>query len=66
MPGWQARTSTGRLRGSWGPGWLPLVVVLVVQAGLSVRLVGADTAFEDEAAYLWAGHLEWSHWLHGR
>jgi 4-amino-4-deoxy-L-arabinose transferase-like glycosyltransferase len=32
---------------------------------LSVRLVGADTAFQDEAAYLWAGHLEWSHWLHG-
>jgi hypothetical protein len=32
---------------------------------LSVRLVRADTAFEDEATYLWAGHLEWSHWLHG-
>ena len=46
-------------------GWLPLVVVLVLQAGLSVRLVGADTAFQDEAEYLWAGHLEWSHWLHG-
>ena len=29
------------------------------------RLVGADTAFQDEAEYLWAGHLEWSHWLHG-
>jgi hypothetical protein len=44
--------------------WL-LVVVLVVQAGLSLRLVGADSAFQDEAAYLWAGHLEWSSWLHG-
>ncbi len=65
MPGWRARTGSGRLRGSWGPGWLPLVVVLVVQAGLSARLVGADTAFQDEAEYLWAGHLEWSHWLHG-
>ena len=40
-------------------------MVLVVQAGLSARLVGADTAFQDEAEYLWAGHLEWSHWLHG-
>ncbi len=41
------------------------MAVLVVQALLSLRLVGADTAFEDEAEYLWAGHLEWAHWLHG-
>jgi dolichyl-phosphate-mannose-protein mannosyltransferase len=47
------------------PRWLPLIAVLVVQAALSLRLVGADTAFEDEATYLWAGHLEWAHWLHG-
>ena len=45
-------------------GW-PLVAILVVQALLSLRLVWADTAFEDEAAYLWAGHLEWAHLLHG-
>ena len=44
---------------------MPLLAVLVVQALLSVRLLGADTAFMDEAAYLWAGHLEWAHWLHG-
>jgi hypothetical protein len=49
----------GRL---WG-GWL-LLVVLAVQTVLSLRLVRADTAFEDEATYLWAGHLEWAHWLH--
>ena len=48
---------------AWG-GWL-LLVVLAVQAVLSVRLVGTDTAFVDEATYLWAGHLEWAHWLHG-
>jgi hypothetical protein len=42
-----------------------LLAVLLVQALLSLRLVGADTAFMDEAAYLWAGHLEWAHWLHG-
>jgi 4-amino-4-deoxy-L-arabinose transferase-like glycosyltransferase len=42
-----------------------LLVVLAVQALLSVRLVGADTAFQDEATYLWAGHLQWAHWLHG-
>jgi Dolichyl-phosphate-mannose-protein mannosyltransferase len=45
-------------------GW-PLLVVLIVQAALSLRLVRADTAFQDEATYLWAGHLEWAHWLHG-
>jgi hypothetical protein len=39
--------------------------VLAVQAVLSLRLVKADTAFQDEAAYLWAGHLQWAHWLHG-
>lgn len=47
------------------PSWWSLLVVLAVQAGLSLRLVRADTAFQDEAAYLWAGHLEWAHWLHG-
>ena len=46
-------------------GPLLLVVVLAVQAALSVRLVRADTAFDDEAMSLWAGHLEWAHWLHG-
>ncbi len=47
------------------PAALPLLAVLVVQAILSLRLVRADTAFQDEATYLWAGHLEWAHWLHG-
>jgi hypothetical protein len=45
-------------------GW-PLVVILGLQAGLSLTLVWADTAFQDEATYLWAGHLEIAHWLHG-
>ena len=50
----------------WGlpSGW-PLVPVLIVQTLLSLRLVRADTAFQDEALYLWAGHLQWAHWLHG-
>ena len=47
------------------PASWPLLAVLAVQAVLSLRLVGADTAFEDEAEYLWAGHLEWAHILHG-
>jgi Dolichyl-phosphate-mannose-protein mannosyltransferase len=44
---------------------LPLVVVLTVQAVLSARFLHANSAFGDEALYLWAGHLEWAHWLHG-
>jgi hypothetical protein len=44
--------------------WL-LLVVLALQAALSARLIWANTAFQDEGLYLWAGHLEWAHWLHG-
>jgi hypothetical protein len=54
-----------RVLGRYAPRWWPLAAVLVVQAILSVRLVRANTAFMDEAAYLWAGHLQWAHWLHG-
>jgi hypothetical protein len=43
----------------------PLLAVLVVQTALSASMVRARTAFGDEALYLSAGHLEWSHWLHG-
>lgn len=43
----------------------PLTLILAVQAGLSVSLVWSNTAFSDEALYLWAGHLELQHWLHG-
>jgi hypothetical protein len=60
-----AADEQGRVR--WGrmPGWWLLAAVLAVQALLSLRLVRADTAFQDEALYLWAGHLQWAHWLHG-
>jgi hypothetical protein len=44
---------------------LPLIVILTVQVVLSLRLVWSDTAFPDEALYLWAGHLQWANWLHG-
>jgi hypothetical protein len=54
------RTARLRVPASW-----PLLAVLAVQTVLSLRLVRADTAFEDEATYLWAGHLEWAHVLHG-
>ena len=42
-----------------------LVAVLVVQAALSLRLIWSNTAFVDEAQYLWTGHMEWAHWLQG-
>jgi hypothetical protein len=43
----------------------PLLCVLAVQAVLALRLTWSNTAFTDEALYLWAGHLEWAHLLHG-
>ncbi len=42
-----------------------LVGILALQAGLSLRLIWSNTAFQDEALYLWVGHLEWVHWLRG-
>src|SRR6202045_4659553 len=53
-------TARPRLPRSW-----PLLAILAVQTLLSLRLIRADTAFQDEAEYLWAGHLEWAHLLHG-
>ena len=47
-----------------GSRW-PLAVILAAQIGLSLRLVWSNTAFEDEALYLQAGHMEWTHWLYG-
>jgi hypothetical protein len=44
---------------------VPLLTVLALQAVLSLRLVWSKTAFNDEALYLWAGHLELAHMLHG-
>jgi hypothetical protein len=46
-----------------GP-WL-LIAILAVQALLSARLIWSNSAFGDEALYLWAGHLEWTHWEYG-
>lgn len=54
------RTARPRISRGW-----PLAVILAVQTLLSLRLVRADSAFVDEATYLWAGHLEWANLLHG-
>lgn len=45
--------------------YLLLALVLIGQAGLSLRLLWSNTAFQDEALYLRVGHLELSGWLHG-
>jgi Dolichyl-phosphate-mannose-protein mannosyltransferase len=42
-----------------------LLGVLVVQAVLSLRLIWTNTAFQDEALYLWAGHVELAHFVYG-
>ena len=40
-----------------------LLCILVLQAILSLRL--HNTAFEDEALYIYSGHMELQHLLHG-
>src|SRR5690349_13961554 len=57
--GWSAAPSSRRIWVSR----LVLLALLVIQAGLSLRL--QNTAFEDEALYLFAGHAEIDHLLHG-
>ncbi|MEU6141343.1 glycosyltransferase family 39 protein [Streptomyces sp. NPDC047081] len=55
---WAVDTGRSRLLGR-----LVLLCVLLIQAGLSLRLRG--TAFEDEALYVLAGHYEIGNILHG-
>ena len=43
----------------------PVLIICAVQAALSLTLVWSNTAYIDEADYLWVGHLEIAHWLHG-
>ncbi|MER5350876.1 glycosyltransferase family 39 protein [Kitasatospora sp. NPDC002551] len=39
-----------------------LLVILMIQTAMSVRL--SNTAFQDEALYMYAGHAQLSHWLY--
>jgi hypothetical protein len=55
-------------RGSTRKRVLPAVLligILTGQACLSVQLLHLDTVFADEALYLWAGHMDWTHLIHG-
>ena len=60
VSGGRRRQGRPGLRRMGIPDSWPLLIVLLVQAALSLRLVRADTAFQDEATYLWTGHLEWA------
>ena len=53
-----ARRARGRLL-------YPLAAICAVQVGLSLTLVWSNTAYLDEANFLWIGRLELAHWLHG-
>ncbi|MGR6972157.1 glycosyltransferase family 39 protein [Streptomyces cynarae] len=55
---WDVDTRRSKLLGR-----VALLFLLLVQAGLSLRLTG--TAFEDEALYIGAGHYELNNLLHG-
>ncbi len=55
--------TVARIRAPAAGRWA-LVAVLIVQAALSLRLIWSNSAFQDEALYLRAGHLEWARWLH--
>ncbi|MGW1913038.1 ArnT family glycosyltransferase [Streptomyces sp. NPDC002076] len=59
LMGWAA--DTGRRRRMVALAML--AAILVVQAALSLRL--ANSAFEDEALYIWAGHVEIGSLFHG-
>ncbi|HEX3962630.1 MAG TPA: GtrA family protein [Trebonia sp.] len=43
----------------------PLLVVLVIQILLSMRMIWSNTAFIDEATYLYVGSQDLNHWIHG-
>ncbi|HET9168585.1 MAG TPA: glycosyltransferase family 39 protein [Actinospica sp.] len=43
----------------------PLFAILAIQAALSVRLLRLNAAFVDEATYIYAGHQELNHFIHG-
>jgi putative flippase GtrA len=45
--------------------FLPIAAICAVQSALSLTLVWSNTAFSDEADYLWVGRLLVAHWLHG-
>ena len=68
---WTPAGTVGQQGAVQASGWLAyvqtplLMLILTIQAVLSLRLVWSNTAFLDEASYLLAGHAEIAHWVHG-
>jgi len=60
----EADDTGARLLGLLATTWV-LLLALAVQVGLSLRLIWTQTAFSDEALYLFAGHDVIAHYLHG-
>src|SRR5215469_12487373 len=63
----QADSGSPAPRRSWLSSLAPfgLYALLTAQAILSLRLMWSNTAFLDEATYLYVGHVEIAHWLTG-
>ncbi|HEY6275352.1 MAG TPA: hypothetical protein VIX86_03395 [Streptosporangiaceae bacterium] len=57
--------AASRLLRALSAGPWPLLGILALQATLSLRLIWSNTAFNDEALYLWSGHWEIAHLLYG-
>ena len=64
-PDVSAIRASGRLSAMARRWWHPLAAICAVQAALSLALVWSNTAYIDEADYLWVGHLAIRNWLHG-
>lgn len=63
-PAWVQGSTSSHQRLSRRFPW-PLAILLPLQAVLSLSLIWSNTAFGDEALYLWAGRIELAKWLYG-
>ncbi len=52
-------------KSAWKQPRVLMLLILAGQAALSLLLIWSNTAFMDEALYLWAGHMEIAHLLNG-
>lgn len=55
------RQRLSALRSMW-----PLLPILIVQGAFAWRLLVTNTAFLDEATYMWSGRVIAENWLHGK
>jgi Dolichyl-phosphate-mannose-protein mannosyltransferase len=70
MSSGRQRATGARVSGTRAPSWStrvpwPLMAILAAQVVLALRLIWSNTAFLDEALYLYVGSQELGHWLYG-